>query len=438
MSQGEFLRIGASKNDAWAIGFQPMVVEVKASEYAPQYMSEVDQILTQHAGKPAVVRDQVTNVKNELKSLVDSATKDEVLIDAKIKELEAAVANVVSYVAVESIILDQSALNLKVGQKSTLTATVNPDGATVKEVVWESNQPTVVDVVDGVVTAKGVGTATITVKSVAQPDKVAQCTITVESVVNKGDLQLALNEAKTYQQDDYTEASWTVLQGAVTEATAVYESQEVTQTQVDDAVNALMEAISGLKHEYKVTVEGAQVAKGEYNTIVTIKAPQAPEGQKFAGWDLNGVVVSTKESYIFAITGNLAFTAKFVPVAQEVTVQPQALLNLVQINKLSTGKHRVEFTLQIIIPKGYVLEDTGLAFTKDSSLNSLHDENGVLKDSRVRTLTTRKVNVNGQYKVAINGVPKGANIYTEVYAKLRTPAGDYVWAYSPLQTTTVK
>ncbi len=69
-------------------------------------------------------------------------------------------------VSVTGVKLNQTSASLAPGEKVTLTATVSPANATNKKVTWSSNN-TGVAVVDskGVVTAKGTGSATITVKT---------------------------------------------------------------------------------------------------------------------------------------------------------------------------------------------------------------------------------------------------------------------------------
>ena len=79
-------------------------------------------------------------------------------------------------VAVESVTLDKTSLDLKVGNNATLTATVNPESATDKTVTWTSDKPEIAAVEGGTVTAKVAGTAIITAKA---GDKTATCTVTV-------------------------------------------------------------------------------------------------------------------------------------------------------------------------------------------------------------------------------------------------------------------
>ena len=64
---------------------------------------------------------------------------------------------------VSGVLLDHSVVLLTVGKSQKLTATVMPDNAPDHSVKWKSSNPDVAEVVDGVVTAKAPGTATITV-----------------------------------------------------------------------------------------------------------------------------------------------------------------------------------------------------------------------------------------------------------------------------------
>ena len=84
-------------------------------------------------------------------------------------------------VAVESVTLDKSSLELNEGETATLTATVKPDNASDKTVTWSSSKTSVATVdANGKVTAVAEGTATITAKA---GDKTATCTVTVKKKV---------------------------------------------------------------------------------------------------------------------------------------------------------------------------------------------------------------------------------------------------------------
>ena len=85
-------------------------------------------------------------------------------------------------VPVETVTLDKTSETLLVGTTLQLTATITPANATNKSVTWSSSNSTVATVnSSGLVTAAGVGTATITVTTV-DGGKTASCTVTIYNV----------------------------------------------------------------------------------------------------------------------------------------------------------------------------------------------------------------------------------------------------------------
>lgn len=84
----------------------------------------------------------------------------------------------VEVVHVDSVSLDKTTLKMEVGDTETLVATVLPGTAGNKAVIWSSSDSDVVSVSNGVVTAKGLGSATVTVTTV-DGSKTATCTVDV-------------------------------------------------------------------------------------------------------------------------------------------------------------------------------------------------------------------------------------------------------------------
>ena len=84
---------------------------------------------------------------------------------------------------VTSVTLDKTRLTLDVGGSDTLTATVKPDDATNKAVTWSTSNEKVATVNNGVVTAVGAGTATITAVASDGSGKTATCEVTVNGPV---------------------------------------------------------------------------------------------------------------------------------------------------------------------------------------------------------------------------------------------------------------
>lgn len=77
----------------------------------------------------------------------------------------------------------QTTMSLAVGAKKVLTATIAPDGATVKDVTYKSSAPEVAKVsATGEVTAVTEGKADITVTSKMVPTITGKCAVTVTPV----------------------------------------------------------------------------------------------------------------------------------------------------------------------------------------------------------------------------------------------------------------
>ncbi len=104
----------------------------------------------------------------------------------------------------ESIALDKTSATLKVSETTTLTATVLPETTTVKDVTWTSSDNEVATVDNGVVTAVGIGKATITATTADGSGLSASCEISVvatpaESIVIQEPDYRDLNIGETLQ-----------------------------------------------------------------------------------------------------------------------------------------------------------------------------------------------------------------------------------------------
>ena len=100
----------------------------------------------------------------------------------------APVSQTINPIEVTGIELDIHSLELMSGEKETLTATITPTNATIKNVVWSTSDATVATVSGGIVTAVGNGQAVIKVTTV-DGNFADSCVITV-TVPVKG---IALN-----------------------------------------------------------------------------------------------------------------------------------------------------------------------------------------------------------------------------------------------------
>ncbi|WP_168735506.1 S-layer homology domain-containing protein [Cohnella fermenti] len=67
------------------------------------------------------------------------------------------------------------------------------------------------------------------------------------TIVDKSGLQASLTEASGLLEEDYTADSWTALQNALEAAQDVWENEDATQDEIDDAQDAVRAAVEGLE-----------------------------------------------------------------------------------------------------------------------------------------------------------------------------------------------
>ena len=96
-----------------------------------------------------------------------------------------ATCDVASVIDATGVSLDKSEVTIPLGEQIELMATVTPDNATNKGVVWSSSNQSVAIIAGGVITATGIGTTTITVTTIDGGFK-AKCDVTVIPVAVTG------------------------------------------------------------------------------------------------------------------------------------------------------------------------------------------------------------------------------------------------------------
>lgn len=172
----------------------------------------------------------------------------------------------VNAVAVTGITLDKETVQLKVGKTTKLTATVEPDNATDKTVVWSSGDETVATVSeDGTVTAVAEGTATITAGT---PDgaQTATCTVTVVAATAATEYYEKVTSAPEDWSGEYLivyEAGKVAFDGSLSKLDAVGNTIEVeiedNKIEATDDVNNAAFTIATMEGGYSV-----KAASGKY------------------------------------------------------------------------------------------------------------------------------------------------------------------------------
>ena len=84
---------------------------------------------------------------------------------------------------VEEITLNKTTTTLEIGKQETLIATIKPDNASNKNIIWKSNDDSIATVSEGRITAKSTGTTIITAIAQDGSGVTASCNITVEITV---------------------------------------------------------------------------------------------------------------------------------------------------------------------------------------------------------------------------------------------------------------
>ena len=149
-------------------------------------------------------------------------------------------------IAVTSVILNKTSLNLEKGEHETLTATILPDNATDKTVSWASSAPDVASVADGIVTALAEGTATITATA---GEKSASCAVTVREIQpatppEGGTVEDFITDPYPYEEDSVEEFNDTT-PWLVTSDDIDRFLREVTYTDTDFSVSHVTEYPGG-------------------------------------------------------------------------------------------------------------------------------------------------------------------------------------------------
>ncbi len=98
-------------------------------------------------------------------------------------------------IAVNSIKLNSTKIQLEKGKATTIKATITPTNATNKTIIWSTSNSKVVKVKNGKITAVGAGTATITAKS--NNGKTSTCEVVVKDSVKGLSLKLNGKEIKS-------------------------------------------------------------------------------------------------------------------------------------------------------------------------------------------------------------------------------------------------
>ena len=198
-------------------------------------------------------------------------------------------------VPVKGVSLDKTNLELTEGDKVVLTATVTPDNATDKSVIWSSSDTAVVSVEDGKVTAVKVGTASISVTT-NNGSFTATCEVTVVEKTVESEEVAATGVSLNNDSIELVEGTETTLIATVTpdnatnkEVTWFSNNENVAQVE-DGKVKALEIGTSTIT---VITKDGGYMAT--CNVVVVEKVPAT-------GLGIDKYTVKLKEGEVITLT----------------------------------------------------------------------------------------------------------------------------------------
>ena len=142
---------------------------------------------------------------------------------------------------------------------------------------------------------------------------------------------------------------------------------------------------------YTVTVDGIEKGKYTYGSYVTVTAEDI-EGKEFAGWYINGTLVSYDKAYSFYVTGNVALEARYSDTV--VVKEPVITLLVSERKETGNGSQYIIFTAAWSADSSYTFVEAGIILAKDNS-KELTLEN--VDNSTILKKATRLTTVEGTY-----------------------------------------
>lgn len=206
-------------------------------------------------------------------TIITAATTDGSNLTATCK-----IVNPQARIEVEDIALNETDVTLNEGQTVQLQATVSPDDANNKEIVWTSSNDGIATVTqEGLVRAISKGVAVIVVTASDGSGVSASCEVTVHSLVSSvvlNETEVILNEGQTVQ-----------LQATVSP---------------DDANNKKIVWTSSDENIATVSQDGLVTAVAEGNAVITVSST---DGSKVSA-GCNIIVVKQNSGFIDGVTAS--------------------------------------------------------------------------------------------------------------------------------------
>ena len=162
---------------------------------------------------------------------------------------------------------------------------------------------------------------------------------------------------------------------------------------------------------YTVTVGGVKQGEYRYGSYVTVTAEDI-EGKEFAGWYINGTLVSYDKAYSFYVTGDVALEASY---SDTVVVKEPVVTLLVSARKdTADGKQSVILTASWSADSSYTFVGAGIILSQNAdaelTLENVDGKNVVKTDTRLTSNDGTYA-----YTLTLGTTAKLKNVYAVAY-----------------------
>ena len=269
---------GLSLNKSIAVLYEGETLTLTAT-ITPSNATNKNVIWSSNNTSVATVANGVVTALNAGTAIITATTED---------GGKAATCEIIVKTKVTGVSLDKSDVTLYEGENLSLIATIAPDNATNKNVVWKSSNTSVATVVDGVVTALKAGVAIITVTT-EDGGKTATCNVTVKAKV--ASVSLNKSEASLYEGETVSLIA-TIAPSNATNKNVIWSS---SNTSVATVLNGKVTALKAGTTTITVTTEdGGKTA----TCNITVKA-------KVVGVSLNRTAITLYEGESFTLIATI-------------------------------------------------------------------------------------------------------------------------------------
>ena len=160
-------------------------------------------------------------------------------------------------------------------------------------------------------------------------------------------------------------------------------------------------------------------------------------GKMFAGWKVNGEIISADEAYTFFAGTEL--TVEAVYGNEPVTVEAQAHLQDITAAKRNDDRYNLRYLAQLVIPEGCKLVNAGLVWSNKGldTEDALQIKADGTTAVGVKVTKISAISSTYQFSVTIKGVPVNTEVPGRIFAEIEDADGNR-YVYSEILTGVAK